>query len=90
MQNQPIFKMTDLDRYVGIINIRHNVFTFQDSIRINIEIGGGSTSSHGRLKSLHDIHIGLDDGIKIALRSNKPKAVTPKKWLTKKSVEKIV
>ena len=87
VQSQPIINRTELGRYLGIIDIRHN---FKDFTRTDIDIGGGSTSSLGRLKSPHDIFIGLDDGIKLAIRSNEPKVATPVKWLTKNSVQKIV
>ena len=90
-QNQPLFKRTDLGKYLGIEDIKHNFKDFPSYYtrpRSDIE-AGRQAPSFGRTKNPYDIFINLDGSIEMAVRSKKPKAVALVKWLTKKGVEKI-
>ena len=90
-QSQPLFKRSDLGKYLGIRNIRDNFKEFSSHHarpRSKTE-GVGVTYPFGRTKNCHDIFINLDSAIEIAVRSKKPKAVALVKWLTKKGIEKI-
>ena len=90
-QSQPLFKRSDLGKYLGIRNIRDNFQEFSSHHarpRSKTE-GVGVTYPFGRTKNCHDIFINLDSAIEIAVRSKKPKAVALVKWLTKKGIEKI-
>ena len=94
-QNQPMSKRTDLRKYPGILDIRHN-FKELDWYFVagaGIKMGGGETPSRfgmlGGGKNPHDVFATLDGTIKIAARSKRPNAVTLVKWLTKKGVKKI-
>ena len=89
-QNKPLFKRSDLGKYLRIRNIRDN-FKFSlhhASPRSEIE-GGGANDPFGRTKTSHDIFINLNSSIEIAVRSKKLKAFALVKWLTKKGIEKI-
>ena len=58
-QNQSLFKRTDLGKYLGIENIRHNFRDFPlhyNRLRSDIE-GGSLAPSLGREKYPHDIFI---------------------------------
>ena len=91
VQNQPLFKRTDLRKYLGIRNIRDNFKEFSSHHahpRSEIE-DVGVTNTLGRAKNRHDIFINLDSALEIAVHSKKPKAVALVKWLTKKGVEKL-
>ena len=90
-ENQPLFRRSELGKYLGIRNIRENFREFLSHhacSRSEIE-GVGVTYSLGQTKNSHDIFINLDSAIEIAVRSKKPKAVALVKWLTKKGIEKI-
>ena len=90
-QNQPLFKITDFEKYLGIWYTRDNFKEFSwDHARPRSEIEGASvTNPHRRTKNSHDIFINLDSAIEITVRSKNPKAVALIKWLTKKGIEKI-
>ena len=92
VQNQPLFKRTDLGKYLGIEGIKHNFKDFPSHyIRPKSEIEEGGQTPHLRMtKNPHDIFINLDGSIEMAVQSKKPKAVALVKWLTKKGVEKIL
>ena len=70
-QNKPLFKRSDLGKYLGIRNIRDN---FKDFLshhahpRSEIE-GVGVTYSLVRTKNSHDIFINLDSAIEIVVCS---------------------
>ena len=90
-ENQPLFRRSELGKYLGIRNIRENFREFLSHhacSRSEIE-GVGVTYPLGQTKNSHDIFINLDSAIEIAVRSKKPKAVALVKWLTKKGIEKI-
>ena len=90
-ENQPLFRRSELGKYLGIRNIRENFREFLSHhacSRSEIE-GVGVTYPPGQTKNSHDIFINLDSAIEIAVRSKKPKAVALVKWLTKKGIEKI-
>ena len=90
-ENQPLFRRSELGKYLGIRNIRENFREFLSNhacSRSEIE-GVGVTYPLGQTKNSHDIFINLDSAIEIAVRSKKPKAVALVKWLTKKGIEKI-
>ena len=89
-ENQPLFRRSELGKYLGIRNIRENFREFLSHhacSRSEIE-GVGVTYPLGQTKNSHDIFINLDSAIEIAVRSKKPKAVALVKWLTKKGIEK--
>ena len=90
-QDQPLFKRSDLGKYLGERNIRDNFKDFSSHhVRSRSEIEGVSvTYPLGRTKNSDYIFINLDSAIQIAVRSNKPMAVALVKWLTKKGIEKI-
>ena len=90
-QDQPLFKRSDLGKYLGVRNIRDNFKDFSSHhVCPRSEIEGVSvTYPLGRTKNSDYIFINLDSAIQIAARSNKPKAVALVKWLTKKCIEKI-
>ena len=90
-QNQPLFKIADLGKYLGIRNVRDNFKEFSSHhARPRPEIEGvGVTDTLGRAKNPHDIFINLDSAIEIAVCSKKPTAVALVKWLTKTGVEKM-
>ena len=90
-ENQPLFRRSELGKYLGIRNIRENFREFlSHHARPRSEIEGvGVTYPLGQTKNSHDIFINLDSAIEIAVRSKKPKAVALVKWLTKKGIEKI-
>ena len=90
-ENQPLFRRSEIGKYLGIRNIRENFREFLSHhacSRSEIE-GVGVTYPLGQTKNPHDIFINLDSAIEIAVRSKKPKAVALVKWLTKKGIEKI-
>ena len=90
-ENQPLFRRSELGKYLGIRNIRENFREFLSHhacSRSEIE-GVGVTYPLGQTKNSHDIFINLDSAIEIAVRSKKPKAVALVKWLIKKGIEKI-
>ena len=90
-ENQPLFRRSELGKYLRIRNIRENFREFLSHhacSRSEIE-GVGVTYPLGQTKNSHDIFINLDSAIEIAVRSKKPKAVALVKWLTKKGIEKI-
>ena len=90
-ENQPLFRRSELGKYLGIRNIRENFREFLSHhacSRSEIE-GVGVTYPLGQTKNSHDIFINLDSAIEIAVRSKKPRAVALVKWLTKKGIEKI-
>ena len=90
-ENQPLFRRSELGKYLGIRNIREKFREFLSHhacSRSEIE-GVGVTYPLGQTKNSHDIFINLDSAIEIAVRSKKPKAVALVKWLTKKGIEKI-
>ena len=70
-QNQPLFKRSDLGKYLGIKNIRVNFKEFSSHHahpRFEIE-GVGVTYPIGKTKHSHDIFISMDSAIEIAVRS---------------------
>ena len=75
-QNQPLFKRSDLGKYLGIRNIRDNFKEFSSHhARPRSEIEGvGVTYPLGRTKNSQDIFISPDNAIEIAVHSKKPKA----------------
>ena len=85
-----MFKRANLEKYLGIRNIRDN---FKESPWHH----AGSRSiiecivpydTLGRTKNHHDIFINLDSAIATTVRSKKLKAVALVKSLTKKAIEK--
>ena len=63
-QNQPLFKRSDLGKYLGIRNIRDNFKEFSSHhARPRSEI------PLGRTKNSHDIFISLHSAIEIAVHS---------------------
>ena len=90
-ENQPLFRRSDLGKYLVIRNIRENFREFLSHhacSRSEIE-GVGVTYPLGQTKNSHDIFINLDSAIEIAVRSKKSKAIALVKWLTKKGIEKL-
>ena len=90
-QNQPLFKRSDLGKYLGIRNIRDNFkefFLHHAHPRSDIE-GVRETNALARTKNPHDIFINMDSAIEIAVRSKKPKVATLVERVSKKGVEKI-
>ena len=87
-QNQPWFKRADLERYLGIVDIRHMFKGIKTTSRLEI-MGGVQNPSLGKRKNPHDAFVNLDSALEIAVRSRKPKAVVLVKWLAKKGVEKL-
>ena len=90
-ENQPLFRRSELGKYLGIRNIRENFREFLSHhacSRSEIE-GVGVTYPLGQTKNSHDIFINLDSAIEIAVRSRNFKAFALVKWLTKKDIEKI-
>ena len=85
-----MFKRADLEKYLGIRNIRDNFKELSSHhARPQSEIEGvGHTGTLGRAKKSHDIFINFDASIEMTVRSKKPKAVALVKWLTKKGIEK--
>ena len=87
-QYQPLFKRTELGKYLGIEDIKNNFKGFSSHYthpRLNLnEVD--LFSFLGRTKKPHDIFINLDGSIEIAVRSKKPNAVALVKWLTKKGM----
>ena len=87
-QYQPLFKIPELGKYLGMEDIKNNFKGFSSHYthhRLNLNEVDLS-SSLGRTKNPHDIFINLDGSIEIAVRSKKPNAVALVKWLTKKGM----
>ena len=76
-QSQPLFKRSDLGKYLGIRNIRNNFkeFSLHHARPRSKTEGVGVTYPFDRTKNHHDMFINLDSAIEIAVRSKKPKAV---------------
>ena len=84
-----MFKRADLRQFLGIENIKNNLYWYFIA-GTDIGKGGGATTPFVRQRNLHDILADLDGAIKIVVQSNRPKAVTLVKWFNKKGAEKVV
>ena len=87
--NQPLFKRADLEKYLGIGNIKDTYQDMETISRKSVLNGGAFATPLKAGTNWHDAFASLDDALGIAARSRKPKAVDLIKWLTKKSVEEI-
>ena len=83
-----MFKRADLRQFLGIENIKNNLYWYFIA-GTDIGKGEGATTPLVRQRNLHDILADLDGAIKIVVQSNRPKAVTLVKWFNKKGAEKV-